>query len=655
MQTERTRPTRPAQIDENELFLDRDLAWLRWAERVLDQARGQLNPPLERLRFLAIVSSTLDEFMMLRYGGLEQPLLDQVRVRVAYLVTEHRRILRDEVLPELERHGFRLLPARSLSGDDLEHIVRLLRDDIAPQLGRLTLEPAQELPDFVNLDLYLLQQLADDSQELLHIPAALPRYLELPGSGLRFVLLEDALSLSQVGTPSGKPVTGSWLFRVTRDLRGDLQRGTSQELAEVLAEHLKQRAQGAPLRLEVGAGLPAWWRERLVEHLGVTAGDVFEVPYLLNPTSLHELAQLPISGLHWPEPAQEPVRLLPAAGFADRLLSQPRQSALAVVDLLRSAANDDRIGSISMTLYRLAPESQVVAALEQAARAGKRVQVLVELQARFDEDRNLQYWQRLRQAGATLLPGVPGLKTHAKLLLLEGEEVRLAHIGTGNFNEVTGRSYSDLALVTADPEIASDVGRIFAWLAGSGATPGVETLWLAPVNLRRKLLAAIANETEMASAGLPARILLKVNSLLDQEIIQALYDASGAGVSIDLIVRGMCALRPRVPGLSDNIRVRSIVGRFLEHSRVFHFVNGGSDSFLLGSADLAAPNLDDRIEVLVPVRSRELQTRLLMKFESWLADNVRARQMYPDGTYRPVPRAPHAPALDSQLQGFRLD
>jgi polyphosphate kinase len=666
-----------------ELFLNRELAWLRFNERVLEQASDPLNPLLERLKFLAIFSTNLDEFMMVRYAGLKEQVAAGVQTLTPdgrtpqqqillisallhELIPRHRRVLRNEVLPLLAEAGVTLEPLKDLANADVERIDTFFEQELFPVLTPLAVGTGQRFPHLPNLSFSLLVKLvaADGSlrRAIIQVPGVLPRFLRLPGSGYRFVLLEEIIASRVLRLFPGYGLLGTHGFRITRDADLELAEEEADDLIRIVEDGVRRRHWADAVRLEVDAGMPDSWVSYLQGALRLQDEDIYRISSHLNVADFFELAELEL-----PELRDPPLRaLLPgqfrAAGWfaaisaGDILLHHPFHSFDAVLGLINEAADDPQVLAIKQTLYRVGSDSPVVDALIRAAGNGKLVTVLVELQARFDEEKNILWAKELERSGVHVVYGVPGLKTHAKLLLIVRREQqddvsairRYVHLGTGNYNPVTSQVYTDLGLLTRDDTIGADVSDLFNYLTGYSEQLEWRRLWIAPQALRRQLLAAIDFEAAEACAGRPALIQAKLNALVDPLVISRLYAASCAGVKVELIVRGICCLRPGLPGVSENITVRSIVGRFLEHSRVLRFHRAGQELLLLGSSDLMPRNLDQRVEALVPVTAPALKQELLELLDLWLADTARARQLRPDGTYGRIP-APAGASVDSQL------
>ncbi|MEP6760273.1 MAG: RNA degradosome polyphosphate kinase [Sporichthyaceae bacterium] len=621
-------------------FLDRESSWLDFNSRVLELAKDEQVPVLERLRFIAIFARNLDEFLMVRVAALHRRVaagittrnsagatprerLDRVSHRAHGFVEEHAATFRDEVLPALDAAGIAILRWGDLEPDEITKLRALFDERIYPVLTPLAVDPAHPFPYISGLSLNLAVVLRDGDTGTEHfarlkVPPVLPRFVATNEASTRFVPLEDIIAAHLPQLFSGLEVVETSAFRVTRN--EDLEIDNDVEnLVHALERELSRRRFGAPVRLEVDCEISDRVLELLVRELGVARESVYRIPAPLDLAGVWPIADLNVDGLRYPGfvPGTHPMLRSadgsPADVFAamrtsDILLHHPYDSfTTSVQRFIEQAATDPAVQAIKLTLYRTSGESPIVDTLIDAARAGKQVLVVVEIKARFDEQANIRWARKLEQAGCHVVYGLVGLKTHCKLVLVvrseeSGSLRRYVHVGTGNYHPKTARIYEDLGLLTSDDAMGADVADLFNHLSGYTRRSGYDTMLVAPDTARTGLQRLIDREIDNASKGLAAGISVKVNSLVDESIIDGLYAASRAGVPIDLLVRGMCTLRPGVPGLSETIRVRSILGRFLEHSRVFRFANAGSPEFLIGSADIMDRNLDRRVEALVEVR-----------------------------------------------------
>jgi polyphosphate kinase len=677
----------PERVDPS-LYFNRELSWLAFNRRVLDEARDESVPLLERLKFLAIFGSNLDEFVMIRYAGLKEqqaagvtrPSFDgltpseqlaAVTTAIQPMVAEHRRVLRDEVLPALADQGVVIRAAQGLDDAERAAVDRFWADELFPVLTPLAVDSRHPFPRLPNLSFSLLLEVVDEDEgttmtAIVQVPSVLPRFLRLPGEGYAFVMLEDVIRQRVAELFPGHTVRRTHAFRITRDADIEIAEDEAADLLQLVEDEVRRRRWGDAVRLEVVAGMPSAWVEKLRRNLNLSPDDVYEVPHHLNVSDFMELAQLPIAELrdppHFPRLPRELRRhpsVFDAVRERDVLLHHPFHAFEAVLRLLEEAADDPGVLAIKQTLYRVGRRSPVVAALARAAGNGKLVTALVELKARFDEENNITWARELERAGVHVVYGFAGLKTHAKVLLVvrreSGEDGldtirRYVHLGTGNYNPVTAELYTDMGMLTCDPDLGADVSELFNSLTGFSKQRTWRKLWVAPETLRERLLAAIEREGDHARAGRPARIAAKMNALVDPEIIQALYRASQAGVVVDLLVRGVCCLRPGVPGLSERIQVRSIVGRFLEHSRFVYFEDGGAGRLYLGSADWMQRNLNARVEAVFPVEDPYLKREVLAVLDLGLRDNVKARELLPNGEYERVRRRVGQRRLDSQAR-----
>jgi len=674
------------------LYFNRELAWLAFNERVLDEALDPEVPLLERLKFLAIFSSNLDEFVMIRYAGLKEQQaagverrsfdgmtveeqIEAVSRRLHPLVLLHRQVLRDQVLPALAEHGIRIVPMRDLSVGEHEVVDRFFEHELYPVLTPLAVDASHPFPRLPNLSFSLLLQVVDEHEgvertAIVQVPSVLPRFVRLPGPGHRFVILEDVIRHKVEALFPGHTVRSIHGFRITRNADIEIAEDEADDLLQAIEDEVRRRRWGDAVRLEVIADMPALWREHLRRTLHLDPHDVYEVPNHLNVTDFMELALLDLPELRDPPFTNRlPTEYREAGGVfeairrQDVLVHHPFHAFDAVLQLLEAAVDDPDVLAIKQTLYRVGRQSPVVAALARAAGNGKLVTALVELKARFDEENNIVWARELERAGVHVVYGFAGLKTHCKTLLVvrrerdaSGASVirRYVHLGTGNYNPSTAALYTDFGLLTCDEDLGADVSDLFNVLTGFSTQKSWRKLWAAPTTLRRELLAAIAREAAHAEAGRPAGIVAKMNSLVDPEVIRALYSASRAGVEIDLLVRGICCLRPGVEGVSETIRVRSVVGRFLEHSRVVWFRDGGRDLMMLGSADWMQRNLNARVEAVFPVDDPSLKRKLQQVLDIQWRDTVKGRELHADGVYRRVKRRPGQRKVDAQRRLLEL-
>jgi polyphosphate kinase len=669
--------------DLSRLLLNRELSLLEFYRHVLEEAQDETQPPLERLKFLSILASNLDEFFMIRVSGLKEAFdegvmelspdgrtpgeqLKEIRERLLPLIEEQSRCLKREVLPRLEAAGITVVPYDSLSQQERERLEEYFMRKVFPVLTPQAIDPAHPFPYVSGLSLNLglmvgpvqshgiTQSLAGSPLPRfarIEAPRLLPRLIRVGDGGDRFVPLEEVIAAHvSLLFPRMQP-SPCYAFRVTRDADVELREDEAVDLLRGMEQTLRNRRFGSPVRLEVSRGMPGDMVSLLINQLELTETDVYRVDDPLDVTgfmSLYELDRPELKDKPFAPTVPGALRkrqpIFEAIRRQDVLLHHPYHSYAVVTDFIKSAAQDPDVIAIKICLYRTGKDSPIPQSLIEASESGKQVTAVVELKARFDEENNIEWAKQLEESGVHVIYGLMGLKTHCKLALVirnEGEQLRqYVHIATGNYNPVTSRFYTDFGLFTADEEIGADATDLFNYLTGFSRQKQYDRIMVAPVNLRDRLLALIRRETEHASAGRPARIVAKFNRLADTAVIRALYEASRAGVSIDMIVRGVCMLRPGVAGLSENITVRSVVGRFLEHSRVFYFANGGDEEVYTGSADWMPRNFDRRVEVITPVRDMEIKKYLTDEvLGTYLRDNVKARRLMSDGNYeRVLPR-----------------
>ena len=668
----------PPAIDlrEPSLYLNRELSWLEFNRRVLREALDPRTPLLERLKFLAIFSGNLDEFFQVRVAGLKQQSaagivertadgmtpedqLSAISSIVRDMVQQHRQCLMQEVLPALATLGMTLHQrVRELSTAERDHVDAYFQANVFPVLTPLAVDPGHPFPYISNLSLSLAVALrgADGEERFarVKVPKILPRWVPLPTPNT-FVPLEEVIGANLEALFPGVEILGWYTFRITRNTDLQIDHGDeADDLLSLIQEEVRNRRFAEVVRIEVHASMPPSLRELLLMEFSeqqdpptrpLTTDDLYEIQGLMDTADLLTLAALDLPALR--DTVFHPVtppRLATARNIfdvireGDLLLHHPYDSFQTSVErFIQTAAEDPDVLAIKLTLYRTGGDSSIARLLVQAAERGKQVAVLIELQARFDEENNIIWAQRLEDVGVHVSYGVAGLKTHAKVMLVvrrEGDTMRrYVHIGTGNYNPKTARLYTDFGLLSASPELGADLTDLFNVLTGFASPAGYRKLTVAPRGMRERFIAMIRREIAHRRAGAPSRIVAKMNALVDPDVIAALYEASGAGVPIDLIIRGICCLRPGLPGVSESIRVISIVGRFLEHSRAFYFLNGGEEEVYIGSADWMPRNLDRRIEAITPIENpadrQALRDLLLLMWE----DNRQAWELRPDGTY----------------------
>ena len=670
-------------------YLNRELSWLAFNQRVLDEAANAERPLLTRLKFVAITGSNLDEFMMVRVGGLQGQAPDAepdpsgltpeeqlVRVSEAThtLVAAQYEILLKDLEPQLEAAGIRRRTCADLSPEQAQYIERLFDHDIYPVVTPMALEPDTNFPLLPGLTVNLLVRLAPDKKAaagdrfaVVALPRALPRFFTVPAErGYHYLLLEDIVALFLPKIFPGENVLESAPIRLTRNADLTLREDQAGDLLEDMKEILTERRQSACIRMEIAANASAKILDYLKAMLDIKERDVYAAPGPLGLAAFFRIASTPnfptLQEEDWPpqiSPALKPEEsLFDAIARQDILLFHPYESFDPVVRFVNEAADDPNVLAIKQILYRASENSQIVAALARAAEHDKHVTVLVELKARFDEARNISWAASLERAGAQVIYGLRGLKVHAKACLVVRREAtglrRYVHFGTGNYNEKTARIYSDVSLMTCNDDFGADASALFNTITGYAQPMPYRKLEAAPLTLRDRLLELIQNETERSRQGQTARIIVKVNSLVDVTMMDALYEASQAGVQVQLNVRGICCLRPGVPGLSENISVVSIIDRYLEHARVMYFLNGGEPLLFISSADWMPRNLDRRVELLVPVEEPAASARLLSILETCLADNVQGRALQSDGTWARLTPTGKRKAVHAQEAFFKL-
>ena len=663
------RARRPARTAAPLPYINRELSWLEFNARVLHEARDTRNPLLERLKFLTIFAGNLDEFFQVRVAGLRQQMqagksalspdgrspeeqLAAIRERVLELTSEHSRIAL-EVRAALAEEGIELVDYGAVPQYH-ETLRERFLEEIFPVLTPLAVDPGHPFPYISTLSLSIAVGLRDPETgerrfARVKVPQILPRLIEIEPS--RFVLIDQVIEANLDALFMGMEIVETHLFRVTRNADLAIEEDEADDLLMAIEEELRRRRFGEAVRLEVERSMPPMTRRLLLDGLGLRDSDAYEVSGMLDLTGLSQLMDLDRPDLKvvpWtpvtparlmPPDEDEPADVFAAIRAGDILVHHPYESFSASVErFIAQAADDPEVLSIKQTLYRTSGDSPIVQSLIRAAERGKQVVVLVEIKARFDEEANIIWARRLEQAGAHVVYGLVGLKTHSKVSLVvrrEGSGLRrYVHIGTGNYNPRTARQYVDLGLLTCRPEIGADATDLFNVLTGLSRQRTFRRLLVAPHSLRSRFLQLVAREVEHAKVGHDARIVLKLNAVVDVPVIEALYEAAQAGVKIDLIVRGASGIQPGIPGLSENIRVRSIIGEFLEHSRIWGFANGGDADWYIGSADLMDRNLDRRVEAVVPVEDPEARSRLAAIVELMLADDRRSWQLLPDGTWK---------------------
>ncbi len=671
-------------------YINREISLLEYQRRLLLQASDKRHPLLDRIRFIKIVSDNLDEFFMVRVSDLMDEMdtgptevapdgmtpaqtLAAIRTRVSALLDEQRRVVQDQLLPELAQQGVRIVEMDDLSTSQRAGLRTYFEQQIFPVITPLAVDHGHPWPHISNLSVNLAVELQGNSEtlfarvkipdvfpRLLHVEAILGQHVQSKKAKYTFVWLDDLVALNLSALFPGVPVLAWHSFRVVRDADIEIHEEEGSDLRATMEQGLRERRFGETVALFIDKDMPENLRTLLMKRLGVASDNVYALQRPLGLTSLQEITSVDRPDLKYARLVpRTPARI--AAGESlisvmdrhDTMLYHPYESFAPVVDLLSAAARDPDVLAIKQTLYRVGSDSPIVQALLDAVNHGKQVAVLVELKARFDEASNIEWARELERAGVHVVYGFVGLKTHAKVALIVRKDQtgirRYVHVGTGNYNPDTARAYTDIGMMTADPDFGADATDLFNFLTGYSRQTAYRKFLVAPLGLREALIERIDREIALHASDGKGHIIFKVNNLVDRRSIEALYRASQAGVRVELIVRTVCGLRPNIPGVSENIRVISLVGRFLEHSRVYYFRNGGEHEMFAGSADLMSRNLDNRVEVLYPVQDADIRDRILRDIlEVQLRDTVNAWEEQPDGTYvRIEPRSGERP-FDSQ-------
>jgi len=670
-------------------FINRELSWLEFNRRVLEEARDSEVPVLERLRFLAITGSNLDEFFMVRVGGLWQlrragkngrddsglsveEQIVEIASRAHGFVSEQYACLAKDILEPLAAEGIRILEMGQLSPEQSHHVERVFDQEIYPVVTPMALPEPGDFPLLPGLGLNLCVRLAppDDTRSeprfaIIALPRSASRFIALPAKeGLQYILLEEVVRGFAGRFFPGNSVAECAAFRITRNADQSVSEDLAGDLLAQMREVLEERKDSDCVRIEVSQGVSKTMMKFFAGALGLEESMVYEVPGPVGLSAFAKLASMPghnkLRWEQWSPQASQELRsesIFDLLTRKDLLLFHPYDSFDPVLRLVEQAADDPDVLAVKQTLYRTSDNSPVVAALARAAERGKHVTAIVELKARFDEDRNIQRALALERSGVHVIYGIKGLKTHAKVCLVVRREAsgirRYVHFGTGNYNEGTARLYSDVSYMTSREDYTSDAAVFFNVITGYSAPVNYRKLDSAPLALRARLIELIESETQRAQQGQKGRIMAKLNSLTDADLIKALYVASQAGVEIQLNVRGICCLRPGVPGLSENISVVSIVDRFLEHSRIFYFHHGGDPEVLISSADWMPRNLDRRIELMVAVEDPECRDRLVRILDTCMQDNVKGRKLLPDGSYERVKPKSRKDLIRSQKVFYR--
>ena len=670
-------------------LIDREISWLSFNERVLELAEDESIPLLERVRFLTIFASNLDEFYMVRVasvlgkietnpnlvnsaGYTPAELIEAISVRVRELTQRHANLFKKVISPELKTHDIEIIHWDDLSDDERSYVSRIFSDRIFPVLTPLAVDPSHPFPYIsgLSLNLAVIVKNPKSSEEYfarVKVPPILSRLIAVSPAAhsKRFLPLEELIAIHLQELFPGMLIQDHYTFRVTRNQDIELEEEDSEDLLNSLEQELARRRFGPPVRLEIEEGIDQHLLNTLCTELDINPANVLSLPAPLDLTDLTKIADLDLPKLKYPAfrsrtvaalrevDSEEPDLFFAAIRQGEILLHHPYDSfTSSVVQFLQHAAQDPNVLAIKQTLYRTSGDSPIVEALIEAAEAGKQVLAVIEIRARFDEQANVRWARKLEAAGVHVVYGLMGLKTHAKISLVvrdEAQGLRLyCHMGTGNYNPKTARFYEDLGLLSADPLLTEDLTKLFNQLSGFAPHSTYSRLLVAPRTLRTGLLEKIALEISNAKAGKPSGIQIKLNSLLDEEFVESLYEASQAGVKVDLVIRGICSLKPGIPGLSENITVRSILGRFLEHSRIYHFVNGGEDEYWVGSADLMHRNLDRRVESLVRIERSVHKSSLQEIFDLSLSDEIASWHQSKEKWKRVAKNAAGEPLQDLQ-------
>lgn len=670
-------------------YFNRELSLLEFNKRVLHQAYNRSLPLLERLRFLCIFSTNLDEFFEVRVGGLVEIIernappthgpdgltqaqtLNEISLRAHELVAEQYRILNNELLPVMAEQGIRVLRREDWTPEQIQYLKHIFLSDVLPVLSPIGLDPAHPFPRILNKSLNFIVRLdgkdafgRNSGRAIVQVPRSLPHIIELPEAlsinGRNFAFISSIIHFFMAEIFVGMTVMESYQFRLTRNSDIFLDEEEAEDLLRAVQGELAYRQYGDEVRLEITDTCPAELEHFLLERCEIKERDLYRINGPVNLNRYSDVFDLVKDAQHYFKPFVQAMPKLPKRTNSyfevlqkqDILLHHPFDSFQGVVDFLREAAADPNVLAIKQTLYRTGSNSPIVDALVAAAKAGKEVTAIVELRARFDEEQNVALAERLQRFGIHVIYGVVGFKTHSKMILVARRETGklryYVHLGTGNYHPRTSKIYTDYGLLTSDKDIGEDVYRIFLQLSSMGKASKMEALLYAPFTLHRGMVKRIRTEKENAEHGKPARIIAKMNALYDEELVNELYAASQAGVQIDLIVRGVCQLRPGVEGLSENIRVRSIIGRFLEHHRVFYFENNGNPELFCSSADWMLRNMFHRVETCFPIKHKKIRDRILEDLHLYLADNTHAWLLQDDGSYLPTQPKEDEEAVDAQ-------
>ena len=670
-----------------EYFISRELSWLEFNRRVLEEAMDPDNPLLERLKFISIFSSNLDEFCMVRVGGLKDQIeadytkpdsagltpkqqVRQIAKTASELVNQQYNTLKRSILPQLKKHGIEIHKLNELTENQRDFVDEYFHHTIYPVLTPMACDPGHPFPMITNRSLYFILSLTKPKSKqtyfaFIQLPPVLPRLIRIPSDGgWHNVLVEDIIHENLSFLFKGYQIKSKTLFRITRNADFDLDEEGAEDLLAEIAKKLKSRKTGKVVRLELAGPRKSKLVDYLIKQFQIKDYEIYDNLKIVDLLFIKNLADVDgLEELKYPEFTPNPSPAFKSADIFedirrnDIFLHVPFESFDPVVQLVEKAAEDPDVLAIKQVLYRVSGNSPIVKALARAAENGKQVSVLIELKARFDEESNINWAQKLEKAGCHVVYGIVGLKTHCKALMVirrEDDGVRrYVHLGTGNYNDITAKVYTDCGIFTVQRDFGADVSDLFNLITGYSEPTSWRKLAVAPLNMRKRFINLIDNEIQKSSPANPGHIIAKMNSLVDSEIIRHLYLASSHNVKVDLIVRGICCLRPGIPDVSENITVRSIVGRFLEHPRIYYFQNGREPVYYMASADWMPRNLNRRIETAYPVESPTAQARLKQLLDFNLADNVKSRILQPDGTYTRINRR-NQPAFNSQVELYHV-
>lgn len=675
--------------DENpDIFFDRELSWIDFNNRVLEEAEDNTNPILERLKFLCITESNLDEFFMVRVAGLKSvvasgndakrlngmrhsEVIQVLYKKVSGLIKRQYDLLSNSILAGLKKQGIYIIERPDeLTDNEVAYVKKYYQEEVSSILTPLAIDPSHPFPHILNKTLNLAitvcstddKSVTRESLAVVQVPSVLPRFLRLPEKGgeRRFFPLEGIIQLHLSDLFYGMTVKEIYPFRITRDSDLEIGDDNKSDLLTSVMQEIKNRRWGDAVKLDIHSSLTGKIRNILKELINVDEHEIYEIPNLLNLNDLMFFYGIEnTSGLKFDFKHPRNVLNLPSIDKIfklirkeDQVLHHPYDSFKEIESLLEFSSNDPKVLAIKMTLYRTSGDSPIITHLQQAAENGKQVTVLVELKARFDEERNIKWAKKLEDSGVHVVYGVVGLKIHCKMLLIVRRETdmlkRYVHLSTGNYNSTTAKYYTDISIITRDPNMTEDIVVLFNTLTSFAKIPKLSKVSAAPIYLKNDIIELIRTETENARNGLESRITMKMNSLVDSDVIIALYKASQAGVRINLIIRGICCLIPGIPGVSDNIEVRSIIGRYLEHSRIYIFYNNGDPKLFLTSADCMPRNFLKRVEIMFPILSERIKQKILRIIEIVLKDNIKARVLQPSGEYIRIQPGPDDEIVDSQ-------